>query len=256
MIEEVLRYQYIEEEKSLSQIARKFNCSTTNVMYWMKKFGILTRSISEACRIARSNHVDLTPMTLEFLNGLLLGDGHLDNHKWSAAYYHSSKHKDYLKWLSKKLVHFGIFQSGKIIRQERDSRFPENKIYHIVAFHYASHCFVELKTLQSKWYLKNGDKLRKIVPKDLVLTPETCLSWYIGDGSLTWDGGIILSTMGFEVSDIRFLIESLKSLGFKSSVRACCTTRIWTRSAKNFLNYIGPCPEDIESIYGYKWQCV
>lgn len=39
---------YIKKGKSMQDIAREFDCSLSKVSYWMKKYGIRTRSISDA----------------------------------------------------------------------------------------------------------------------------------------------------------------------------------------------------------------
>ena len=40
---------------------------------------------------------------------------------------------------------------------------------------------VQLYEIRQKWYNKQGTK---IIPSDLILTPDKVLHWYIGDGSL------------------------------------------------------------------------
>src|SRR3989338_5579621 len=39
---------YVDKHKSASEIARKFNLSVNKVNYWLKKYGIVKRTISEA----------------------------------------------------------------------------------------------------------------------------------------------------------------------------------------------------------------
>ena len=48
MDKNILLKYYIEEKKSASEIARIFNKSETGINYWMRKYGIKKRTISEA----------------------------------------------------------------------------------------------------------------------------------------------------------------------------------------------------------------
>ena len=43
----ILVREYLDNGKSLAQIAAKFHCSVQQVRYWMQRYGIRTRSISE-----------------------------------------------------------------------------------------------------------------------------------------------------------------------------------------------------------------
>lgn len=107
--------------------------------------------------------------------------------------------------------------------------------------------------LRKKWYPKG----KKIVPKDIVLTPLTIRQWYIGDGCLyrppkNGRPRITLHTTGFPMLDVKWLIERLIKLGFKTTYQPHNNSiYISVYSVKDFLNYIGPCPvED----YQYKWD--
>lgn len=245
-----LRYQYEELQRSAPKIARKLGCTSTTVYKWMGRLHILVRSLSESAIIARSNHVNLTSEASEFIAGLMLGDGHLDRHKWSSAYCDSSKSKGYLEWLSKELAHFGIEQCGRIKRQEKDTHFPD-RVQRTVAFHYNSRCYIELKALRSKWY-----RPTKIVPENLQLTPLVCRMWYLGDGGLSFTDysvRVCFATQSFIPKEIDFLIYLLRRLGLKAARWKDKTLSISAKNTKDFFDYIGPCPEEIKSIYGYKW---
>ena len=66
--------------------------------------------------------------------------------------------------------------------------------------------------LYRKWYILETGK--KIVPKDLRLTPTILLHWFIGDGSVMRYGvkgtGIALFTLNFSKEDVQFLAERLE----------------------------------------------
>lgn len=258
-----LERQHVDLEKSTNIIARENNWSQGAVYNWLIRFHIPTRNLSESQRLVKSNHIEISGRLTEFLNGLLLGDGHLDWHKWSSAYYNASKHKVLLEWLSLQFSHFGIEQVGKVWRQERDTFFPNEKKCHTISFFYNSRRYVELKNWQKKWYRPATEKERKIrpwrkfvkiIPLDLKLTSLTCLMWYIGDGSFHEDFGYIsFATQCFSDSEIDFLISLLEELGFKATKHSNRSIYLATKNTKSFLKYIGSCPKKIKAIYGYKW---
>lgn len=265
-----LETQYLKNKKSTPKIAARCNCTAPTVRNWLKKFHIPVRSPCEAIWLVCSNHVNLIKRVKEFLEGELLGDGHLGHQsKRSSFYSHSSKSKRYLEWLSEELWRYGIEKVGKkrIYVRESWHTFPNrgNKLIYDVTFFYGSRSYVELKALWAKWYLENPIKnvkpaYIKIIPPDLELTPLVCRQWYIGDGSFSNEYRYItLNTQCFakgdEVfhrNDIDLLVFKLRKLGFKIT-RQANNIHICTQSAKSFLDYIGPCPEAIKTVYGYKW---
>lgn len=258
-----LENQYRSLEKSTYKIANEYGCSQTTIRNWIHKLEILIRSKSEAQCIAQSNHVSLTSEALEYLSGELLGDGYLDHFtRWSSSYFHSSKYRGYLEWLSKKLAGFGIEQAGKIYRHV--ARFKGSPKRYI-GFDYNSRRYVELKGVWAQWYRpatggeegQRGRKFIKIIPPDLILTPLVCMMWYLGDGSLSKKSGYItLSTQCFFSKEVDFLIDLLRNFGFKATKSKVMEIRISTKSTSAFLDFIGPCPKEIKSLYGYKWGAV
>jgi hypothetical protein len=53
---------YISKNRSVSEIARNFSCSQSGVNYWIKKFGIKKRSISEG--VYRKHHPEGDPFKI------------------------------------------------------------------------------------------------------------------------------------------------------------------------------------------------
>ena len=242
-----LRKQYIEKKRSPNDIANEIGVATNTIIYWLKKFHIPRRSYSEANHLKAANHVQLSPHAIEFIEGELLGDGSLySRSQWSAAYSHGSKYKEYIDWLAERLSGFGIKQAGSMVTQHPLGRYT--------TYNYISLSYEELKPMRDRWYPKG----KKIVPHDLILTPLMVRQWYIGDGCLDTKRGkrssIRLSTCSFSVQDVLYLAHSLRELGFNARRRSSHNIiYISPRSVARFLNWIGPCPPEIESIYGYKW---
>jgi len=250
---EWLYNKYINEKLSQTEIAKLCNVSRWTINDKLEKNNIQKRTISESVYIKRANHCNLSQEAIEWINGELLGDGCLTttekrgrkSYNVSALFRYGSKYKEYIEYIAKTLDSFGIKQSGKIIEYY-------NKRQNTYCYKYNSHSYKELFDIYKKWY-PNG---KKIVPKDIELTPLTCRQWYIGDGSLIQRGNrnikpfIVLCTMGFLFEDVNRLISKLNNLGLKATRYTKNTIYISAYSIKSFLNYIKKCPIDC---YQYKW---
>ena len=197
----------------------------------------------------------LTSMQKEVLYGALLGDGSLVTHKHATNSYFSylSKSKQHVEYVmnyfQEYLTKAGICESDYL-----DQR--TNKIYHrSLAKTYSNDAFTQEK---QHWY-QNG---KKIIPDDLILTPTTCLIWYIGDGCISHGKrtqNIKLATQCFSKEDQeKIILPQLQK--FEASLMKADISKdgqqqyfiyIPKRKIKKFLEYIGPCPF---SDYQYKWD--
>lgn len=242
---EWLYNKYWEEKLSLHQIAKLCNVSDQTILKYMNKFKISRRSMNEARHLVSANHCNLSQNKIDLINGELLGDGHLGvQSSYSSFFSYGSKYFEYITYISNILKSFGIRQVGRI-------RMHINKKRGNISYHYVSRSYVELLSIRKKWY-PDG---KKIVPKDLKLTPLTCRQWYIGDGCLIHNNCknlyIKLFTESLKIIDVDFLVNGLIKLGFKATRQPFKNTiYISTHSTKDFLNYIGKCPV---KCYEYKW---
>jgi len=192
----------------------------------------------------KSNHCKLSKEAIEWVNGELLGDGNIElTCLHSARFRYSSKYLEYIEYVRDTLNSFGIEQVGKIYEYY-------HKKYDCYTYHYNSRSYSELVSIRKRWYPKG----KKIIPKDIVLTPLVCRQHYIGDGSMVCrekrNSHIILCTKGFLISDVKWLMKQLIKLGFKTTRWSDNTIRFSTYSVKDFLKYIGKCPVEC---YKYKW---
>jgi hypothetical protein len=214
----------------------------------MRKLNVPCRDRSLREHLAKIKSCELTSEVRQIIDGELLGDACIrPQGKYAAHFDYGSKYRDYLVFLSSLFKTFGIEQIGEIY----EKYYEELKCF---AYHYFSCNYVELLQIYQRWY-PNGIK---IVPCDIDLTPLVCRQWYIGDGNLSFAPSkngrryIRLSTDGFSVLDVEFLVYKLTTIGFLAKRQpARNIICISTDSTDKFLDYIGPCPIDC---YKYKWR--
>ena len=245
---EWLKNKYSKEKLSTIKIAKICNVHSITICRWLNRFDIPIRSRGEATHLASGNHCNLSEKAIEWINGELLGDGYMQSYSSkSARIGYSSKYLEYCKYVSNTLKLFGIEQIGNI-----------NECYHkkmnCYTYRYTSRSYAELLPVFKQWYPKG----KKIVPKDIKLTPLTIRQWYIGDGFLKnrmrkhGRPHIVLYTDGFLISDVKWLVGRLIKLKFKAtrwlSRNVICLS---VNSTKDFFDYIGNCPI---SCYQYKFN--
>ena len=240
-----LEKQYLDKEQSIYQIADLCNCASSTIWYWLKKLNILIHK-GKAIHLAKANHCNLSQEARQWIDGELLGDGCLTSRsKYSARFQYTSKYLEYIQYVSDILKSFGIEQAGKI----RKYYYKEMDCY---SYQYESLDYEELLPIRNRWYPNN----KKIIPKDLKLTPLVLRQEHIGDGNLGHLSNgkpyITLSTCGFSILDVEWLIKKLNELGFKSTRWPNNNViHISTHSTKQFLDYIGNCPVNC---YQYKFN--
>lgn len=186
----------------------------------------------------------------QVLNGALLGDGSLVLHRdgANANFQYLSKSLQHVEFVGR---YFKEYWSGEGIKHTSflDSRI--NKEYE--RYYVKTYTNISFTNEYIKWY-KNRIKH---VPKDLILTPLTCLIWYIGDGGICHmerTENIKISTHCFSKEDQEnILLPQLKQ--FEPSLMSAGNNQYFIyiphRKELEFLQYIGDCPFDD---YAYKWK--
>ena len=231
-----------ESGLSTTEVARKMGVGAGTVGRVMRKHGIDGRPVGGA-----RNYDNIPDEAIEFITGELLGDGSLPaQSEYSAYYQHGTSRREYLDWLSSMFASWGMKQSGRI--RSYITKTGCNQHY------FASLSYANLYPLHKKFY-PDG---KKVVPPDIELTPVVVRQWYIGDGYMTGSGAAI-STDGFQNHEVEMLAEKLQGVGIEARTRSNGMPKKQRRvyvpasSIMDFLRYIGPCPEPIKGIYGYKW---
>jgi len=240
-----LNQKYWELDLPIPEIAKLCNCGQRTIYYWLKRLNIPMQLCGKANHLRQGNHCNLSEKARQWIDGELLGDGCLmPKSKWSARFDYSSKHKEYIQYVSDTLKSFGIKQAGKIRKYYR-------KKYDGDIYKYVSLSYEELLPIRKRWYPNR----KKIIPRDLKLTPLVLRQEMIGDGYLHHQEkgrpSIQLATCGFPIYDVKWLVNRLNVLGFKSSRMLGNKIYISSYSTKQFLDYIGKCPVEC---YQYKFD--
>lgn len=244
----VIRKWY-ESGESSTVIAEKIGVNQETVLNWLKRLKVDIRSRSKATHLSKTNTFYWTERQLEVLEGELLGDGCLQKYarRPLGDYYFvlntsSKEHALHLK----KVLPEGLFAVNS-------PWISKNGYWNL-----KSRSSPKLTELRRKWYPKD----RKIVPRDLEITPTVCHYWHVGDGCLGRPGKgycARFSTQGFDEESVKRLREKLIGKGFKAGIwgtgadiknGAGLEIFISMKDTLKFLNWIKkPKIQD----YEYKW---
>ncbi len=151
----------------------------------------------------------LTDFQRQVLVGILLGDGCLETLNNGRTYRlkveHSVKQKSYFLHLFN-IFREWILHNEPVIREKR----VDGKLYTTLSFTTVSHG--SFRFYAHQFYDKSG---KKRVPKIIkrLLDPVALAYWFMDDGSVksNQSKGVILNTQSFSESDVKRLIEALKT---------------------------------------------
>lgn len=246
--------QYIENGMSQKEVAKHFNCSVDTVVRNLKEYKIPTHKHST---YKQNAPITLSSKQYNLLDGAMLGDGCLIKGKNSlnAQFCYTSKSKQHVEFVCRDFTEWS-YKEGIKYCEVFDKR--TQKTYCRYTFRTQSN--ITFTNVFNRWYL-NG---KKIIPKDLFLSPQICLVWYIGDGCICRQKKsqyIKLATNCFSKEDQEnILIPQLKrfkakliKVGKSKSGEQQYAIYIPHEKIAKFLNYIGPCPFPD---YEYKWKYI
>ncbi len=195
-----------------------------------------------------------------YIDGLLLSDGSII-YRNSTSYY--SQRCKYEEWL---LNIASVFNRYGIDAVVNSIYCRDNYIINgCVMYDIHTRFYIEFSDIRYRWYKEwypdSNDETsvvyKKIVPKDIELTPDCVSNWYLGDGSCTNYRGnyydVRLATCGFKKEDSIFLSNLLNdTLGIRSYVdyeNRIHMTRM--DSILSFFDYISGCY--VPFCYDYKF---
>ncbi|KKM79922.1 hypothetical protein LCGC14_1345080 [marine sediment metagenome] len=238
---------YLNEGLSTLKIGDMFGVYSATISSQLIKHGIPRREMALAVSMGRRNNLSLSEKAKEFINGELLGDMCIiKGSEYASSISYSSKYRDYIVWLDKVLLGFGVERAGQINKHI-------DKGHGAIRYRYYSLRYPELKEIYNVFYPKGV----KVIPENLVFSPIVLRQWYIGDGCLYFMPNkgrtrqLALCTHCFSFDCVHRAVEQLNELGFISRhQKANNMIGISTHSISDFLDYIGPCPVEC---YQYKW---
>ncbi len=213
-----------------------------NPFYGMNHSRKAKRLMSLKKSHSRNPSVLLNKQQIQILNGLLLGDGHIDSNNFSGRYTQGCKHREFLEHVKKILP----LEWSPIWYDRRWG-----------CYHIKSHFTPTLLKFKKNWYPDN----KKAIPKDIEIAPETLLYWFLSDGSIRFPNKykfknskyfeIKFATDGFTSKDNLFLLSKLRDVGIKASLLKRNQIRILSESKELFFDVIGESPIEC---YKYKWR--
>lgn len=115
-------------------------------------------------------------------------------------------------------------------------------------WHSKSKMYHDLLFEHNKWYVEG----KKIIPKNIILSPKSLYWWYIGDGYIS-EEKVYLCTDSYTGNDVEFLVNRLKLLGFNCKINT--RNRIYFNKieSKLFLKCLSE-NNQILDVYKYKWK--
>ena len=223
-----LYQKYIVDGLSTQNISDLVEVKTANsVRQALLRNDIEVRNISDG--LTRNREDDGFILNQSVIDGCLLGDAGLKiyNRKSEISnpnFYKKNKFKDHVEYVYDLLLSKKRMQIKQDVHKAYDERFKK-EFYTCYGFRTLSHKI--LKPIYEKWYPK-WNNYKKVVPRDIQLTPEVLLHWFLDDGSSHLrkrkDSSkrqivIILCSESFNKEDNEFLSFEMKRIfNLKSTV--------------------------------------
>lgn len=254
-----LKKKYIDEQLSLRNICKLTNIRHPNtVKRKLNQLGIKLRGLRASHMVGKE---EMLTIDYDVLYGTLLGDGCLckfsKTDETSPRYSKYSSREDYALHIASCLCKNYSVRVFPVSKKTFDGKIMEGYSFRTLT----SELF---NPIYNKWYPK-WNNYKKIVPKDLILTPRMVLYWFMDDGfSIYRNDSKTKHVVGafcsesFTKKENEFLCNQLKKFGLSVSVRRSVGIkgtgyRIFLNqsSFSLFLKLIGSCP--VKSME-YKWK--
>jgi hypothetical protein len=163
----------------------------------------------------------------EILIGSILGDAYITE-RGQIQIEQSADQKEYLAWKKKELETISYKNISFVKRF--DKRYQKENY----SFRFWTRQFFQ------DWRTKFYSNKKKVVPRDIQLTPLILAVWYMDDGCYS-DNKCVIATDGFSSNDIAFLRELLYvTYGIESSLKNSSKLLISNISIENFFSIISP----------------
>jgi len=191
--------------------------------------------------VEKNNTYIIDDKTSDIITGSLLSDGCITKGHNAKNYHytHFSEHEEYADYL---ISNMNIDLSKHPCQRRLVGKYMSSGGYNINSKY--SVTFTKMRKL---WYPEG----KKIVPENIEINPTILLHWYMGDGTISNENGIILCTDSFDESSIDILLENLYEIDLSPQKSYKNRIRIPNKRVLEFLYYIGDSPL---KCFNYKWN--
>jgi hypothetical protein len=255
---------YTNQKKSTTQIAKIYNCSFNTIVSRLEGYNIQIRKRKDSICIVRGYHknIKLNDYILQIMDGILLSDGGYDfgGKDKKTASLKITQMESHREWLDelKSIFENNNIECSMVHRFSRpiDKSFPQWVL--------KTRYYLELGDERKRWYPKG----KKIVPKDVRITPLVLAQWYMGDGNLSATGGtksgkkfyrLSLCTDSFTKEENEFLRDKLKKLygwNFRVFKYRNSSYRLVINLPKEIKDFLfKTAPYKVEC-FNYKWEAL
>jgi hypothetical protein len=266
--------KYVNDGLSTVKIAILAGAKQSNsVRQALLRFGIRPRNSREGQVV---NRVDMVIDDPNVIDGSLLGDASLGIYNKasdiSCPYLKkTNKYLDHLVWFA---WHVTKEEPPNIKKQTYTVEW-KGKLSQCQAFTLRTNSSEKLKPYFKRWYPESNN-FKKIVPRDLNITSELLLHWFLDDGcsiernrsheylKTGWEQRtrqvfVVLSSEGFCRNENDYLVDKinrefdLKATVCVTNTGSCWQIRIPQSTSQKFFNIIGGPP--VKSLE-YKWKII
>jgi hypothetical protein len=179
----------------------------------------------------------------QILDGLLIGDGYIPRNQDLFYFGQRRANREYVELVANQLGVPVERVKDRIRKADRRT----GKSYECSELRTLSHpVFGELR---DRWYVDG----RKVVPRDLSISREFLLHWFLCDGACSINRSsahMMFCTDAFSREDVGYLKGMLESVGVETSIMRSNRLRVHQKSIERFYDYVGECP--VECLK-YKW---
>lgn len=202
-----LRHLYLDG-KSVNTLAKKFRSSHQTIRRHLEQMGVPIRGVHQ--------HVGITVRARSIMDGVLLSDGCISqaSRKGRSPAFRVGQSQVRLEWLESIALRLRREGFEVTIKPVKDSTalLGDRVIHRRNFYELATPHYQELQRERQRWYApptSETGKPRKVVPRDIRLTPEVVADWFCGDGTYNHRGRLEFCTNDFSSDDIDFLLERL-----------------------------------------------
>lgn len=238
--------EYVRRKKGIINLAKDLKIDQGTIRRYLKKHNIPTRSLKEQLRINNPpKEFNLNNEVKSFVDGLLLGDASVPKRKDGIKprnFTQACKYKEYIEYIKNRLSRYGVLCSPILSRWIKDER-CKNKGYNQHFLQTRRYKTFEL--FRERFYPKDT----KIIPRDLIITPDLLLQLYLCDGNFYREIRFCLDAFDMEsINRLKEFIEEEIDIKLRNT-----STGLFIKKSdtEKFLNYIGSCPI---KCYEYKWK--